>query len=167
MKHRFRCLVERLQAAPTFVCIAATVIAFSAVAWLTPFLPLYTFYRALLIVAEAAILIYFLPAAYDSTRATTLTAGDRMALGLWISFLGDIALGAWALAQKLSGLEWMLASQVLTFIIFVKASGAMLVLTSPNAVDPPVARRSRVMIAAAFVAGGVFSGVVLLAALPP
>ncbi len=165
MKHLFRRLTERLQAAPTFVCMGATVIGFAAVAWLTPFLPLYSFYRALLIIAEAAILIYFLPAAYDATRATLMTAGDRMALGLWIAFLGDIVLGAWALAQKLTGFEWMLASQALTFIIFVKASGALLVLTAPQAVEPPPARPPWVIVLA-FVSGGVFSGVVLLTALP-
>ncbi len=157
----FKWFAGFLAAGPTFVATTACVAAFAVMAILTPFLPLYTFYRTVLLAAEIGILIYFLPATYDAMKARHLTAGDRMALGLWVGFLGDLALGGWALAQKVIGADWMLFSQFLTFIIFVKAAGAMLVLTSPNAVDPISTRRSWLIFSGAFVCGCLFSGLVL------
>ena len=152
----------RLACSPTFWQGVGVVAGFWALAAIVDFLPLYAMTRVILLVVSVGVLLAYLPGFLEAMVARPIRDGEQLVLGIWVAWAGDIMLGVWAITQRwLDRPEWMLTSDFVTFIVFVKLLGATLHLTSPGSVEGRVPRGNWVLLAIAFSLGALVAGVLL------
>lgn len=127
-----------------------------------PFLPLYAVVSAILMAVTLSVLMAYTPGMLQSLITGDMGAGERLVIGIWIAWFGDMLLRFWSISMRgLERPEWMLTSDIVTFLIFIKLMGATLLLASPGSDNGKVPARNWISLGIAFSLGVAVAAVLL------
>lgn len=138
---------------PNFHMAIGLIASFWIVAAFTDFWDLFLTSNFVIIPLEFLIFLLYLPG-FLSGLIKIESPGQALVMGIWINWTADLVQRLWGLVWRFSGQpHWMIVSDFITFILWMRAVGGIIHVTSPAVIEGRVPHSSWVTIALAFVAG--------------
>lgn len=137
-------------------------LAFWTTAYFTPFTPVYVVVNVIFLALSISVSLSYFAGFLEALIAGELREGEQLVMGIWLAWFGDSLLRIWAMTQRGLGYpDWMVGSDIVSFLIFIKLMGATLHMAAPGAVEGEVPRTIWIRLGIAFTLGAAFAALIL------
>lgn len=106
-----------------------------------------------LISVAVAVSIAYLPDVYQAIRMDRVDRVAQLSLGIALSWTAVIINRSWVGLIRIADADWMRASPMIGFYVFLSILAGVLHITAPGAIDGQIPKRNRITLGLAVAAG--------------
>lgn len=147
-----------------FMFFIALIVTFGVIAWFAPFFLLYEILSGLAIGVGLAVIILYVPVAFESFTVKHMSAGQQLAAGICITWVGTLCNRAYNLVWRVRYPDaelFLINSDFVNLTIFLIILGGILHTTVPDLKTGTIKKRNWIFLIVAICFGALTAGVII------